>query len=252
MTLLLPTPLLLPDSCYLTHLQLTTLTMKFSKVLNRLRGAWEERLNLVIWVDVVDGLETIPYEQHSSELAVYSLECQYDGARDIMEWLEEDSNEVVMTDVLLPKFSEVDGGEISDKLETDQDHIQLWEESTSVSVTDVVEVTREEEEEELIRVSQNIETCAIDTTDCFISWTTKAEEGLNMGEVEQWVEEHNLEEKMHGAYEVAECVAADILVKSEQVQSVKQSADCVEYDEDTARVRVGYVDAEYVVDAEQG
>lgn len=83
--------------------------------------ASEERLNLVMGVEVVDGLKTITYGQHSYEPAVYSLECQYDGARDIKEWLEEDFNKVAMTDVLPPMFSEVDWGE------TDQDHIQLWE-----------------------------------------------------------------------------------------------------------------------------
>ena len=60
-------------------------------------------MNLVMGVVVVDGLKTIPYEQHSYSrgYAVSSLECVYNGARDelrgIDEGSEEDLGEVVMT-----------------------------------------------------------------------------------------------------------------------------------------------------------
>lgn len=97
-----------------------------------------------------------------------------------------------------------------------------------MSVTDVVEesktvITRHADiplklvtgEEKLIRVSLNIETHAIDTTDCLFSWISKAEVGLNMVEDKRWVEEHNLEETMHDACKVVECFAVDILINTE-------------------------------------
>ena len=79
----------------------------------RLRGAWEEHLNLVMGLGVVDGLIT---EQHcySTKDFVSSMgKCVYDEARDtlrdIKEGLEEEqcNQEVMKTEALPFTFNKV-------------------------------------------------------------------------------------------------------------------------------------------------
>jgi hypothetical protein len=86
---------------------------KFARALMRLRGAWEEHLNLVMGLGVVDGLIT---EQHcySTKDFVSSMgKCVYDEARDtlrdIKEGLEEEqcNQEVMKTEALPFTFNKV-------------------------------------------------------------------------------------------------------------------------------------------------
>ena len=114
-------------------------------------------------------------------------------------------------------------------------------------------VTRGQKEKQN-RVSLHIEANVINNTAYIQGGTTKVEEGLNKVEDEQLVEDHYLkEEKMLDASRGVECMALYIKVRSEPFQSaVNQSTDSVEHVEDSARVRVGYDVAEYVVDAELG
>ena len=84
--------------------------MMFTEAFKRHRGAWEEDMR----VGVVERLDSIPNEKHSCYIgyAVSSMgKCVYGGARDtlwdIKEGLEEERNEVVMTEMPVT-FSKVD------------------------------------------------------------------------------------------------------------------------------------------------
>jgi hypothetical protein len=120
-------PSLLPD--YLFLLQRTTHAMQIAKTLQRLTGALAEHRNMVMGVVAVEGLRTIPYEQHS-----HKLECVVarDTLRDIKERLEEVMTEETRTEVVMAEVLPITVGmvnmvvdmqaETSDKLtETDLD-----------------------------------------------------------------------------------------------------------------------------------
>ena len=159
--------------------------MKFAKALKRLRRAIEK-------------------------LAVSSLGCVHNGARNKSRDIKEGLEEVVMTMELPGTFAKADHKqfyeEIPSGISMSEADVEVEERKSDISGAEPAInfhnmdchdlVTRGEEEKQNM-VSLNIETNMIDDTDYIQGGTTKVEEGLYKVEAEQLVEDHILEvEKM--------------------------------------------------------